>query len=261
MAVETPVRYRRRGAIAQVTLNRPGALNAINAAMRDGLTRAMAKAESDPEVRVVLVAGAGERAFCAGADITEFEAPASVVAARASRQTTRFTDQIAAVSKPVIAAIHGYCLGGGLEIAMACDIRIAADDARFGLPEVTLGIIPGVGGTQRLSRLVGVGPALRMTRSGERIDAAAALAIGLVGEVVARADLEATADALAERIAGNAPRALAYAKEAILRGHELSLADGLRLESDLATLLMTTADRLEGAAAFRERRKPVYHGE
>jgi enoyl-CoA hydratase len=161
----------------------------------------------------------------------------------------------------VIAAIHGYCLGGGLEIAMACDIRIAADDARFGLPEVTLGIIPGVGGTQRLSRLVGVGPALRMTLSGERIDAAAALAIGLVGEVVARADLEATADALAERIAGNAPRALAYAKEAILRGHELSLADGLRLESDLATLLMTTADRLEGAAAFRERRKPVYHGE
>src|SRR3989454_8462757 len=161
---------------------------------------------------------------------------------------------------PIIAAIRGYTLGGGLELALACDIRIAAEDAQLGLTEVNLAIIPGGGGTQRLPRLVGRGKALEMILTGQRIDAAEALRIGLVERVVPAAEVMNVARALAHELAGRAPVALRYAKEAVVKGLELSLADGHRLEGDLSTLLRTTEDRLEGARAFLEKRKPNWQG-
>jgi enoyl-CoA hydratase/carnithine racemase len=255
------VAYACADGVATITLNRPEVVNAINSAVRAALVRAVAQAESSPGVRVILVRGAGPKGFCAGADITEFEAPASHLDARSIKQSLTWLDALAGAAKPTIAAIHGYCLGGGLEIALACDIRIAGSDAVFGSPEVGLAIIPGAGGTQRLPRAVGLASALRLILTGERIDAAAALRMGLVSEVVAADSWEARASELAGRIAGYAPQAVAYAKEAVRRGSELPLADGLRLERDLAAVLMGTADRAEAAAAFRERRKPVFRGE
>jgi enoyl-CoA hydratase len=261
MAASVPVDFEVRGAVGHVTLNRPDVRNAINQLMRDALVSTLEEAAGDPRVRVLIIGGAGDRAFCAGADITEFQPPASLVAARRIREANRFTDSIANLPKPTIAAIHGYCLGGGLEIAAACDIRLAASNAVFGFPEVSLGIVPGVGGTQRVARLIGLGSALWLVLTAERINASEALRIGLVSEVVEPEQLAATAEALADRIAGYGPVALAYAKEAITRGYDLSIAEGLRLETDLATLITSTSDRLEGAAAFRERRRPTYRGE
>jgi enoyl-CoA hydratase len=256
-----PVLYQRQGQVAHITLSRPESLNAIDGPMRSGIESAMRRADRDERIRVVIIRGAGDRAFSAGADIREFDVPSSLVAARAQRQQTQFTDVIAGVTKPTIAVIHGYCLGGGLEIALACDIRIASDDAVFGLPEVTIGLIPGAGGTQRLSRLVGVGRALLLCLTGERIDAETALQVGLVTKVVKRDTLDEAAASMAATIAANAPRAVAYAKEAVLKGAAMPLLDGLRLERDLATLLLTTSDRAEGVASFKERRKPLYRGE
>jgi enoyl-CoA hydratase len=261
VAGDQVVEYEVDGAVAIVTLNRPDARNAINAAAREGLVAAMVRADADPGVRAIIVRGAGDRAFSAGADVREPDSAPSLVAARAARQAPQFTDVIAATATPTIAAIHGYCLGGGLEMALACDLRIAASDAVLGLPEVTIGRIPGAGGTQRLSRLVGLGPALQLALTGERIDAATALQVGLVSRVVAPEELEGAARAIADRIAANAPLAVAYAKEAIVRGYDLSVAEGLRLERDLATLLLSTADRTEGSKAFLERRRPVFRGE
>jgi enoyl-CoA hydratase/carnithine racemase len=246
--------------IATITLNRPDVMNAISQQMRAELSAAVRAADTDDQVRAILLRGAGDRAFCAGADIREFRPPQSVVVARQDRAGPIWNDLINASCKPTVAAVHGYCLGGGLEIALACDLRIAADDAVFGFPEVRLGIIPGAGGTQRLPRLVGPGQALRLILTGQRIDAAEALRIGLVSEVVPRGELTDRALAYAAQLSRGAPRAIEYAKEAILRGSELSLADGLRLESDLATLLMSTDDRVEGAAAFREHRTPRFTG-
>lgn len=247
--------------IATIILNRPQAINAINARIRELLPAAVMAAEEDQDVRVILIRGAGPKGFCAGADIGEFEAPGSGLEARAIKHTATWIDVLAGARKPTLAAIHGYCLGGGLEIAAACDIRIAAEDATFGLPEVSLGIIPGAGGTQRLPRIVGLGHALRLIMTGERIDSAAALRIGLVSEVVPNGQLGTRAANLAGRLARYAPQAVAYAKEAVRRGSEVPLAEGLRLERDLAAVLMGTSDRIEAAAAFRERRKPVFRGE
>jgi enoyl-CoA hydratase/carnithine racemase len=255
------VSYECADGVATIYLNRPAAVNAINAAMRDQLPRAVAVAEESRDVRVIVIRGAGPKGFCAGADITEFEAPESYLAARSIKQSATWLDTLADAAKPTIAAIHGYCLGGGLEIALACDIRIAAEGAWFGLPEVGLAIIPGAGGTQRLPRVVGLADALRLILTGERVDAAAALRMGLVSEVVPADQLGARADDLAGRIAGYAPQAVAYAKEAVRRGSELPVPDGLRLERDLAAVLMGTADRTEAAAAFGEGRKPVFRGE
>ncbi len=247
--------------MAFLTLNRPSALNAANAQMRAELMELVAQAERDSEVRVIVLRGAGERAFCAGADIHEFEAVDSPVVTRAAKHAPKWIDAIAAAKKPTMASIHGYCLGGGLEMALACDLRIASDDAVFALPETRLGIIPGAGGTQRLARVVGMGNALRLILTGDRIDATTALQMGLVSAVVAPADRDGLVRQWAERCAEGAPLALAYAKEAVRRGLEMPLADGLRLEADLATLLFSTKDRSEGAAAFREHRKPVFRGE
>lgn len=247
--------------VATLTLNRPEAHNAINAGMRRELTEAVGAAAGDAQVRVLVIRGAGGRSFCAGADIKEFTPPSSLVGEREERTGPKWTDAIAACPKPTVAAIHGHCLGGGLEIALACDIRVATADAVFGLPEVRRAILPGAGGTQRLPRLIGLGPALRMILTGEYADAAEALRIGLVSEVVPADELDAAVDRLAAAFRRTGPRAVAYAKEAVLRGFDLPLADGLRLEGELSTLLTTTRDRAEGAAAFKERRDPVYTGE
>lgn len=241
-------------------LNRPEALNAINGAIRDTLPRAIAEVASDQSVRSVVLIGAGNRAFCAGADIKEFESPSSLVDARALRQSSPWNDALEQCAKPVVAAIRGYCLGGGLEMALACDVRIAADDAIFGMPEVGLGLIPGAGGTQRLPRIVGRERALRMMLSGERATAGSALTMGLVSEVVPAADLLKSALETARRLGDGAPWAISYVKECVRRGLDLPLNEGLRLEADLSTVLLTTHDRSEGVRAFRERRRPEFRG-
>lgn len=246
--------------VAHITLNRPEVLNAINREMRHDLTAAIDRAAADPDVRVVVVRGSGERAFSVGADIKEFDAPPSLAAERDERAAPKWTDRLAECPKPTIAAIHGFCLGGGLEIALACDIRIASADATLGLPEVRLGIIPGAGGTQRLPRTVGLSHALRLILSGERIDANRALRIGLVSDVVESVELDAEVVRITDELKRGAPRALAYAKQAIRRGTQMPIAEGLLLEADLSSLLLDTHDRLEGAAAFKERRDPVYTG-
>lgn len=254
------VRVDRDGMVAIFTLNRPEAINAINTAMREELTAGLREAAADDDVRAIVIRGEGARGFCAGADISEFVPPDSLLKVRDAKQPPLWIDVLAESPKPTIAAIHGYCLGGGLELALACDVRIASDDAQFALPEVTLGIIPGAGGTQRLPRVIGVGPALELILTGRRIRAERALALGLVAEVVPSDELFGAAFELASQIAKAGPRAVSAAKEAVRRGVELSLADGLRLEADLSTLLYGTEDRIEGAAAFKERRPAQFRG-
>jgi len=246
--------------IVTITLNRPEVHNAMNEQMRQELTRCFGDLATSDEARVVVVTGAGDRAFSAGADIREFVEPQVPVRFRESRKRVDFRQAMDRCPQPIIGAIRGYALGGGLELALACDIRIAGEDAQLGLTEVNLAIIPGGGGTQRLPRLVGRGRALEMILTGARIDAREAWRIGLVERVVPAADVLAAARELARTLAEKAPVALRYAKEAVVKGLELPLADGLRLENDLATLLRTTEDRVEGAKAFLEKRKPRFTG-
>ncbi len=246
--------------VVTITLNRPEVHNAMNEQMRQELTRCFGDLATSDAARVVVVTGAGERAFSAGADIREFVEPQVPVRFRESRKRVDFRQAMDRCPQPIIGAIRGYALGGGLELALACDIRIAGEDAQLGLTEVNLAIIPGGGGTQRLPRLIGRGRALEMILTGARIDAREAWRIGLVERVVPAADVLASARELARTLAEKAPVALRYAKEAVVKGLELPLADGLRLENDLATLLRTTEDRVEGAKAFLEKRKPRFTG-
>jgi len=250
----------RQDHVATITLNRPDVLNAQNNPMREELFQVFAAFKSDEDARAIVVTGAGERAFSAGADIKEFLEPPVPTRFREQRRRLDYRGEMDRCPQPIIAAIRGFALGGGLELALACDIRIAAEDAQLGLTEVSLGIIPGGGGTQRLPRLIGRGKALEMILTGARIPAAEALAIGLVEHVVPVAELLPSAQALARTIAEKPPIALRYAKEAVVSGLALPLADGLRLESDLSTLLRTTEDRVEGARAFVEKRKPKWSG-
>ncbi|CAO3363551.1 enoyl-CoA hydratase/isomerase family protein [Azospirillum palustre] len=251
----------RRNGVGIVTLNRPDALNAINMAVRRGLTRACRDLEADPAIRTVLIRAAGERGFCVGADIKEFRQVDSAVSARRVDLGIAYIDAVASLTKPAIAAIHGFCLGGGFEIALACDIRIASADAVFGLPEVNLGLIPGAGGTQRLPRLIGTGRALDLMLTGERFGAEEALRLGVVSRLApARQALDEQALALADAIAAKSPTAAAYVKEAVMNGADLDLDAGIALEKTLFTLLLTTEDRMEAAAAFREKRRPVFTG-
>ncbi len=259
MTYET-ILYEAADGIVTITLNRPEVHNAMNERMRQELTRCFGDLATSDEARVVVVTGAGERAFSAGADIREFVEPQVPVRFRESRKRVDFRQAMDRCPQPIIGAIRGYALGGGLELALACDIRIAGEDAQLGLTEVNLAIIPGGGGTQRLPRLVGRGRALEMILTGARIDAREAWRIGLVERVVPAADVLAAARELARTLAEKAPVALRYAKEAVVKGLELPLADGLRLENDLATLLRTTEDRVEGAKAFLEKRKPRFTG-
>jgi enoyl-CoA hydratase/carnithine racemase len=250
----------KRGHVAWITLNRPEAMNSINEQVRALLPRAIDDADKDNDVRVLVLRGAGERAFCAGADIKEFRAVAAPIEYRQSRVYEHWVSSLDRVRKPVIASIHGFCLGGGLEIALACDIRIASDDAQLGLPEVSQGTMPGAGGSQRLPRTVGLGRALDMVLSGERISAQEAHRIGLVSRLTPRDKLHAETERLAELIASRAPLAVVFAKEATRKGMEGDFAAGLKLELDLCTHLLQTEDRIEAGAAFREKRKPVFKG-
>jgi len=260
MAYEA-IRYELIDGVATITLNRPTVHNAMNEKMREELTACFVELAQSAEARVIVVTGAGERAFSAGADIREFVSPQVPVKFRDARRRVDFRAAMDRCGQPIIAAINGFALGGGLELALACDIRIAGEDSLLGLTEVNLAIIPGGGGPQRLPRLVGRGKALEMILTGARIDGREALRIGLVERVVPTAEVHAAAQALAKMLAERAPIATRYAKEAVVKGLGMSLEDGLRLENDLATLLRTTEDRIEGAKAFLEKRKPRFTGQ
>ena len=226
--------YDKQDGIAWITLNRPQVLNAINMRMRDELWDVVQAARDDPEVLVVIFRGAGERAFSAGADISEFGTAPSYVESRRARRERDLWGLMLSLEKPLIAAIHGYALGAGIELPMCCDLRIASEDARLGLPEVSLGYIPSAGGTQTLPRHIPPGVAMHMILTGDPIDAQAALRHGLVQRVVPRQRLYPEAEALARTLMSRSPLALRLAKRAVLEGLDLPLAEGLALERRLA---------------------------
>lgn len=251
----------RDGAVAVLTLNRPAVLNALNADLLSLLEESLDAFDGDTELRGVIITGAGDRAFAAGADIAELAALDGAVAGQhKARAGQRVTQRIESLPVPVIAAVNGFALGGGCELAMACDIRIAAENAKFGQPEVNLGITPGYGGTQRTTRLAGAGMALYLCLTGETIDAAEALRIGLVQRVVPPGELMSEARRIAQLIAGKAPLAVSATKRAIRDGAALPLAEGLALEALHFGTLIDTSDFREGTSAFLAKRKPVFEG-
>jgi enoyl-CoA hydratase/carnithine racemase len=254
------VLYEKKGAIAYVTLNRPKVLNALNTPTWSDLAAAFREARDDREVRGVILTGAGERAFIAGADIGELANLGAFDAQASSRFGQGVLDLIENLGKPVIAAVNGFALGGGCETALACTLRLAAPSAKFGQPEVKLGLPPGGGGTQRLPRLVGKGRALQLILTGETIDAEEALRIGLVNEIVPAAGLIARAEAILAQIAGNGPIAVKLALEAVNKGLETSLDEGCALEAAYFGVCAATQDKREGTAAFLEKRTPQFHG-
>ena len=249
----------RDGHVAIISLNRPDALNAINDEIRTGLVQACAAVEGDADIRVVIIRGEGARSFCVGADIKEDKLATTSASAASSQRD--YTTAIWNLTKPVIAAIHGFCLGAGLEIALACDIRIACSDATFQFPEINLGLIPGVGGTQRLARLVGLGPALDMMLSAEKVSAQTAYARGIVTRLADdKAALDKAAMELARSIAVKSPTAAAALKRVVRKGLELELPEGLALERAHFTQLLASDDHREAADAFRSKRAPVFKG-
>ncbi len=252
--------YEKKGAVAYVMLNRPKVLNALNRQTWTELRTVFEDARDDPEIRGVILTGAGDKAFIAGADIGELALVTAVEAEQSSSYGQAVLDLIENLGKPVIAAVNGYALGGGCETAMACTIRVAAEHAKFGQPEVTLGLIPGGGGTQRLPRLVGKGRALQLILSGGMIDAQEAHRIGLVNEVVPAGDLLTRAEAILKQIFANAPIAVKFSLEAVNRGLETNLTDGLSLEASLFGLCAGTGDKAEGTSAFLAKRAPQFHG-
>ena len=254
------VLYEKKDAIAYVTVNRPKVLNALNTPTWRDMRTAFEDARDDATVRGVILTGAGNKAFIAGADISELAHATAVDAERSSRFGQGVLDLIENLGKPVVAAVNGFALGGGCETAMACTIRIAVDTAKFGQPEVTLGLVPGGGGTQRLPRLVGKGRALHLILSGEMISAQEAYRIGLVNEIVPPADLITRAEAILKKIAANAPIAIKFALEATNKGLETSQSEGLLLEASYFGLCAATEDKKEGTTAFLEKRAPQFHG-
>lgn len=250
----------RDGAVATVTVNRPEKLNALNARTIDDLRRAMLELRHDASVRAVILTGAGEKAFVAGADIAELASGTPVSGRDLAQRGQHVFDLVEQLGKPTIAAINGVALGGGCELAMACTFRLAADTAKLGQPEINLGIIPGYGGTQRLPRLVGRDHALDLVLTGRHVPADEALALGLVTRVVAAAQLMDEARALAATLAAKAPVALRLAMDAVNRGLEMPFADACALEASLFGLAMATDDMKEGTRAFLEKRKPAFTG-
>ncbi|HYG91745.1 MAG TPA: enoyl-CoA hydratase-related protein [Azospirillum sp.] len=250
----------RTGAVTVLIIDRPQARNALDPPTAAALREALLGFEADAEARVAVITGAGDKAFCAGADLSQVRGEDSPPAVQALDPVNQGLVTDPGLTKPLIAAINGYALGAGLELALVCDIRVAADTASFALPEVQIGSLPGSGGTQRLSRVVGLGPALHLTLTGERVDAAEALRIGLVTRVVPAAELRSEAMRIAERIAANAPLSVRAAKRAVRQGAEMDLAAGLALERLLFTTLKTTEDRAEGRRAFAEKRSPRFTG-
>lgn len=250
----------RDGASAIVTINRPKVLNALSTQTIDELRRAMLSLRHDEAVRAVILTGAGEKSFVAGADINELAAQSPASGRELSLRGQHVFDLIENLGKPVIAAINGYALGGGCELALACTIRIAVDTARIGQPEINLGIIPGYGGSQRLARLVGRGPALEMLLTGDQISAADAYRLGLVNRVVTAANLMGEARKLANALASKAPLAVRYILDAVNRGLDMPLRDGQAFEATLFGLVAATDDMREGTKAFLEKRKAEFRG-
>ncbi len=245
--------------VAILTINRPDKMNALSEQVRSDLLAALAEIEHDPDIGVVVLTGAGEKAFIAGADIGEF-AGRSPFDQRQAMHTPRIYDVMATFPKPVIAMINGYCLGGGCELAMSCDLRIASEKASFGQPEINLGLIPGGGGTQRMPRLIGTGQAMRLILSGDRIRAEEARQLGLVDLVFPHDELRTQTLELAGRIAAKSPLTLQVAKEAIRASERLAIEEGLMWERDLFCLCFSSADKEEGVAAFLEKRPAAWTG-
>ena len=254
------VLYEKKGSIAYVTVNRPKVLNALSKRTWADLRVAFVDARDDSAVRGVILTGAGNKAFIAGADISELSHATAIEAEQSSRFGQEVLDLIENLGKPVIAAVNGFALGGGCETAMACTIRIAAQSAKFGQPEVALGLLPGAGGTQRLPRLVGKGRALQLILSAELISAQEALRIGLVNEVLPAADLITRAEAILNKIGANAPIAVNFALTAVNKGLEGSQSLGLLTEASYFGLCAATEDKKEGTSAFLEKRVPQFHG-
>ena len=249
----------REGRVAILTIHRPDKLNALNEAVRVELLAALAEIETDDAVGAVVITGSGEKAFIAGADIGEF-AGRSPFDQRFAMRSPRIFDIMASFPKPVIAMLNGFCLGGGCELSMSCDMRIASDKARFGQPEINLGLIPGGGGTQRLPRLVGMGQAMRMILSGDMIPAAEAKEIGLVDLVFPADELRARTLELAQKIASKSPLTLKVAKEALRASEKLAIEDGITYERDLFCLCFSSKDKEEGVAAFLDKRPAAWTG-
>lgn len=252
--------YEKKDNIGVLTINRPDRLNAISNQLTSELKRFLDEVEDDDSLRVLIITGAGDKAFVAGADIKELEERDALIGRKVSRLRQEVFSQIENLSIPAIAAVNGYALGGGLELALACSIRISSEKAQFGAPEVKLGIIPGDGGTQRLPRLVGLGRAMEMILTGDFIDAQEAFRIGLVNRVVPHEELMEKTMELAQKIAARPPLAVKYAKEAVSRSQEGDTASGYALESYLHALTCTTEDKKEGVAAFLEKRKGEFKG-
>jgi len=250
----------REGAVALVTINRPKVLNALNAQTLDELRRAMLELGHDEAVRAVVLTGAGEKSFVAGADINELAVQTPTSGREHALAGQHVFDLVENLGKPVVAAINGFALGGGCELAMACTLRIAADSAKLGQPEIGLGLIPGYAGTQRLARLVGKGRAMEIMLTGTPISATEAERIGLVNRVVPLADVVAEAKTLAQQLAKNAPIAMRYIITAINKGLEMPFAEGCVFEATLFGLVASTDDMREGTTAFLEKRKPAFKG-
>lgn len=252
--------YEKKDDIGILTVNRPDKLNAISNELTSEFSSLLYELEKDDKLRVLVITGAGDKAFVAGADIQELVDRDARMGRRVSRERQEIFSRIENLPVPVIAAVNGYALGGGLELALACNIRVCSEKAQFGAPEVKLGIIPGDGGTQRLPRLVGLGRAMEMILTGEFIDAQEAYRIGLVNKVVPLEELMNTAMELAQKMASRPPLAVRYAKEAVNRSQEGDAASGFALESYLHALTCTTEDKKEGVAAFLEKRKGKFKG-
>ena len=254
------VLYQKKESTAYITLNRPKVLNALSHQTFLDLRVAFEDARDDAAVRGVIMTGAGDKAFIAGADISELATVSAVEAAQSSNVGQEVLNLVENLGKPVIAAINGFALGGGCEMAMACTIRVASESAKFGQPEVKLGLVPGGGGTQRLPRLVGKGRALQIILSGEMISAQEAYRIGLVNEVVPAGEVIVRAEAILKQIFANAPLAIKYSLEAVNKGLEISQSEGQALEAAFFGLCAGTEDKKEGTQAFLQKRTPHFQG-
>jgi len=248
-----------RGPVALLAVNRPDKLNALNSKVHAEGVRALDELKRNDSVRVLVITGAGEKSFVAGADISEFQEQTPITQRDQFHERTLF-NSIDTFPKPVIAMVNGFCLGGGNELALACDIRICSENARFSQPEINLGLIPGGGGTQRLTRLIGEGRSMEIMLTGDMIDAKTAYDFGLVNHVYPAAELETKTMELANKIAEKAPIALQLAKEAVKFASRSNLDEGLRREVDLFAICFSTEDKQEGVSAFLEKRKPVFKG-
>ena len=259
MSYETITVEKRDSAVAVLTINRPDKLNALNKQVHTEGVAALDELKRDDSVRVLVITGAGEKSFIAGADISEFAGQTPVTQRNLFHEKT-FFNSIDSFPKPTIAMVNGFCLGGGNELALACDIRVCSENAKFSQPEINLGIMPGGGGTQRLTRLIGEGRAMEIMLTGDMIDAETALKFGLVNYVYSSAELEAKTMELAEKIATKAPIALQLCKEAVKFASRSNLDEGLRREVDLFAICFSTEDKQEGVSAFLDKRKPNFKG-